>query len=348
MSVDAQRRGMLSVALAGCLGTANPCSAALAVASPTQRVSVALAARQSLCHLPLILAEQLGYFRQSGLLIDWQGQEAGAHAMARLLSGQAEVVSGTFTHLLATPHKDMGLQSFVQISRSTQLSLGISSRRSSVQPTAAALRGLRIGVSSLESATHWTTCHWLQQAGVRQDEVVFVEVGASASAADALREGLVDALCNPDPLMHWLEHRGEVRILREAHSLSSAQQLFGGAVPGVCLLARSDLLGRRPAVVQALTDGVVQALKWLRTAGPTDMLRSVPASHWMGDRAIYLGAFEKLRESFVTDGLVRENEVFNAWRAHARLSAEAVPVRLSLGRTFTNQFASKAKSRFAV
>jgi NitT/TauT family transport system substrate-binding protein len=348
VSVDAQRRGLLSTALAGCLGVAPSCRAALAVASPTQRVSLALAARASLCQLPLILAEQLGYFRQAGLLIDWQGQEAGAHALARLASGHAEVVSGAFTHLLATQHKDLGLQAFVQLGRSPQLSLGLSSRRAVGAPTPAALRGLRIGVSALESNTHWTTCHWLQQAGVRPDEVVFVEVGASASAADALREGLVDALCNPDPLMHWLEHRGEVRILREAHSLASTQQLFGGAVPGMCLLARGDFLLRRPAVVQALTDGVVQALKWLRTAGPTDILRSVPASHWMGDRAIYLGAFEKLRESFALDGLIQEEAVSNAWRVHARLSAEPVPVRLSLGRTFTNQFASRAKSRFAV
>ena len=290
---------------------------------------------------------QLGYFRQAGLAVDWQGQEAGAHAVARLVAGQAEVAAATFTHLLAAPHKDLDLQSFVQISRSPQLSLGLSSRRIGPQPAPVALRGLRIGVSSLESGTHWTTCHWLQQAGVRQDEVMFVEVGASGAAIDALREGLVDALCNPDPLMHWLEHRGEVRILREAYSLSATQQLFGGAVPGICLLARNDFLGRRPAVAQALADGVVQALKWLRTAGPTDILRHVPASHWMGDRAIYLGAFEKLREAFALDGLVREEAVSSAWRAHARMTTQPLPVRMALGRTFTNQFASRAKSRFA-
>ena len=345
--MDAQRRGMLSMVWAGCLGGMAPCQAASAVASPTLRVSIALAARQSLCHLPLILAEQLGFWRQAGLVVDWQGQEAGAHALVRLASGQADVAASAFTHLLVAPYKDQGLQSFVQLSRSPQVSLGLSNRRAWPQGSLSALRGLRIGVSALESNTHWTTCHWLQQAGVRPDEVVFVEVGTSTSVVDALREGLVDALCNPDPLMHWLEHRGEVRILREAHSLSSSQQLYGGAVAGVCLLARSDFLERKPAVVQALSDGVVHALKWLRTAGPTDILRSVPPSHWMGDRGVYLGAFEKLRGSFAVDGLLHDEAVSNAWRAHARLSGESVPVRLSLGRTFTNQFASKSKSRFA-
>ena len=88
-------------------------------------------------------------------------------------------------------------------------------------------------------------------------------------------------------------------------------------------------------------------LKWLQTAGLTDILRTVPASHWMGDRAIYLGAFEKLRESYAVDGILRSEEVMNAWRAHSRLPNGSALARVVPEKTYTNAFALKSRVRFS-
>jgi NitT/TauT family transport system substrate-binding protein len=65
----------------------------------------------------------------------------------------------------------------------------------------------------------------------------------------------------------------------------------------------------------------------------------------MGDRAIYLGAFEKLRESYAVDGLVRSEDVTHAWRVHAKLIGTYGLRQLVPERTFTNVFAQKSKSR---
>ena len=127
----------------------------------------------------------------------------------------------------------------------------------------------------------------------------------------------------------------------------STRKLMGGQVPGACLFARADFLQRQSDVAQALSDAVVHALKWLQTAGLTDILKTVPAHHWLGDRAIYLGAFEKLRESYALDGLISGDAVLNAWRAHARLPGPLGSARLPLERIYSNTFAAKSKSRFA-
>jgi NitT/TauT family transport system substrate-binding protein len=105
-------------------------------------------------------------------------------------------------------------------------------------------------------------------------------------------------------------------------------------------------LQQYPDRVQALSDGVVQALKWLQTAGLTDILRTVPASHWMGDRAIYLGAFEKLRESYAVNGMVRVEDVAHAWRVHAKLIGAFGAKQIVPERTFTNAFAQKSANRW--
>jgi NitT/TauT family transport system substrate-binding protein len=78
----------------------------------------------------------------------------------------------------------------------------------------------------------------------------------------------------------------------------------------------------------------------------TDILKTVPPTHWGGDRAIYLGAFEKLRESYALDGLIASEAVVNAWRAHTRLPGRLNNARLTVGQIYTNTLALKSKNRF--
>lgn len=343
---DWHRRSLLLAAMGSLAGAHAAVSPASELARSLPRVKIALAASQSLYHLPLTLAEQLGYFRQAGVQVEWQMHEAGAKALNSVLGGQADVVAGAYEHLFGLHQKGLNFQSFVQISRTPQVSLGGSLRSGVSWRSFADIRGARLGVSALDSTTYWMACHWLLANGLRLDDVVFVEVGSSPGVMDALRSGAIDALCNPDPVMHWLEQRSDVRLLGETRTLVSTRKLMGGAVPGASLLASADFLERFPERAQSLSDAVVHALKWMQTAGLTDILKAVPASHWMGDRAAYLGAFEKLRESYAVDGLVRKDEVFNAWRAHTRLMDRATPLRVVSERTFTNVFAQKSKSRF--
>lgn len=311
-----------------------------------QRIRVALAARYSLFHLPLTLADQLGYLRKSGWSVEWLPQESGAQALAQLQSGQADVLSGSFEHAFATADKGAAPQAFFMFARTPQISLGLSTRQSLQAYGAAALRGSRIGISARHSGTHWVASQWVHQMGLLPDEVQYVEVGSATAAVEALRSGQIDLLCNPEPQMTGLELRGELVLVAETRSLSGTRKLFGGLVPGSCLLTRPEVLQRQPAMVQALCDGMVLALKWLRTAGPTDILRTVPSPYWMGDRAVYLGALERLREAFFTDGQIDGEAVMLAWRHHQRL---LTPGRSGPppGRAYTNEFAQKSRQRLA-
>ncbi len=345
-SAQASRRSLLLAAVSTLAATQAPAARASEVGRALPRVRLALAASQSLYHLPLTLADRLGFFRQAGVQLEWLPQESGAKALSLALSGQADVVAGAYEHLFGLHLKGLQYQSFVQISRTPQVSLGGSTRGGMAWRTGADIRGVRLGISALDSTTHWTACQWLLRQGLSGEDVVFVPVGSSQGVIEALRSGNIDALCNPDPVMHWLEQKNDIRLLGDARTLQGTRQLMGGAVPGASLLAHVDFLQQNPDRVQALSDGVVQALKWLQTAGLTDILRTVPASHWMGDRAIYLGAFEKLRESYAVNGLVRGEDVAHAWRLHSKLMGAFGPKQMVPERTFTNAFAQKSASRW--
>lgn len=344
--MDRRRRQVLSMALAtGSVASWATSSGGAAPITP-QQVTVALTARNSLYHLPLVLAERLGYFRQQGLQVHLVSHDSGSAGLASVLQGKADVLAGAFEHLFELQRKGHFFQAFVQMTGTPMVSLGVSTVRAAPRSWQD-LKSARIGVSALESATHWMSSLWLLHHGLQPRDVQFVEVGTSAAALGSLWEGQVDALCNPDPVMHWLEQRGEIRLIAEARTPAGAQQIAGGPLPGGCLMAREEFLMRHPQAATALADGVMQALRWLQTAGPTDLFKTVPVAPWITDRAVYLGALDKLRDAYARDGLIQEDAVFNAWRLHARVAAQAPSSRNLLARTFTNAFVARSRARSA-
>jgi len=334
--MDGGRRQWLAMAVAAGGAACWPARA-------SQQIVVALGARHSLYHLPLLLAERLGFFRQQGLQVQLVPHESGQAALQSVLKGQADVLAGAFEHVFELQRQGQFFQAFVQMANTPMLSLGVSTVR--VAPRSwQDMKSARIGVSALDSATHWMSGLWLLRNGLQMQDVQFVEVGTSASALGALWEGQIDALCNPDPVMHWLEQRGEVRLIAEARTASGAQQLAAGPLPGGCLMAKDEFLQRHPQVTMALTEAVVQALRWLHTAGPTDLFKTVPVAPWITDRAVYLAAFSKLRDAYARDGLVQEDAVSNAWRMHVRVSSQTPASRQLLARSYTNAFVARTRT----
>ena len=113
-----------------------------------------------------------------------------------------------------------------------------------------------------------------------------------------------------------------------------------------CALPISEFLQKNPNTAQALANAIVRGLKWLQTAGPGDIIKAVPESYFLGDRGIYLASFNKVREAFALDGLVPEEGAKNALRVLASIDSGVSADKIALGRTYTNEFARKAKDKF--
>ena len=78
------------------------------------------------------------------------GESAGAHAVASLVSGKADVAAGAFEHVFNASLQNHKHQAFVLMGRSPQVSMGISVRLSHVK-SLAELKGARVGVTSANS-----------------------------------------------------------------------------------------------------------------------------------------------------------------------------------------------------
>jgi NitT/TauT family transport system substrate-binding protein len=124
-----------------------------------------------------------------------------------------------------------------------------------------------------------------------------------------------------------LEFRAQIRVIADARCAAPSSSIVGRCRAAACTRRRASVL-RYPNTVQALANAIVRALKWLQTAGPSDIVRAVPESAMSGDRAIYLSALDKVREAFSPDGLISEPAVMTAHE----LVARHVPRRPRSGR----------------
>ena len=310
------------------------------------KVAIAVGGKAAFYYLPLTIAEQLGYFRNEGLDVEISDFAGGSRALQAVVGGSADVVSGAYEHTINLQSKNQMFQSFVLQGRAPQIAMGISTKAMPGYRSAADLRGRKIGVSAPGSSTNMVANLVLSRAGLKATDVSYVGVGTAAGALSALRSGQIDAICNTDPVMTMLEQKGEVRIISDTRTLKGTHEVFGGPMPAACLYAPAEFVQKNPNTCQALANAIVHGLKWLQTAGPSDIIKTVPEGYLLGDRALYLASFNKVREAISLDGLLPEDGARTAVRALASFEPGVKPEKIDLAKTYTNEFARRAKEKF--
>jgi NitT/TauT family transport system substrate-binding protein len=311
-----------------------------------KQVSIAVGGKAAFYYLPLTIAEQLGYFKAEGLDVEISDFAGGAKALQALIGGSADVVSGAFEHTINMQAKNQHIMSFVLQGRAPQIALGVSTKTMPGYRSLKDLKGKKIGVSAPGSSTNMVANLVLSRAGVKPSEVSFVGVGTSAGAIAALRSGQIDAICNTDPVMTMLEQKGDVKIVTDTRTLKGTNEVFGGLMPAACLYAHTEFVQKNPKTCQALANAIVHGLKWLQTAGPSDIIKTVPESYLLGDRGLYLASFNQIREAISLDGVLPDDGPRTALKALASFDHSIKADKIDLSKTYTNEFARRAKERY--
>jgi NitT/TauT family transport system substrate-binding protein len=345
MKTNVTRRTFAAgVALAACAVGAPALRAQPKLEKP--KIALAVGGKSAFYYLPLTISEQLGYFRAEGLDVEISDFAGGARSLQALMGGSADVVNGAYEHTINMQAKNQFIQEFVLMGRAPQISMGVSTKAMPNYKGLQDLRGKRIGVSAPGSSTNMVANLVLSRAGIRATDVSYVGVGTSAGAIAAVRSGQIDAICNTDPVMTMLEQKGEVKIVSDTRTLKGTHDVFGGLMPAACFYAHAEFVKANPNTCQALANAVVRGLKWLQTAGPSDIIKTVPENYLLGDRALYLASFNKIREAIALDGLITEDGAKTALKALASFEPSVHPDKIDLARTYTNEFARRAKDKY--
>ncbi len=316
-------------------------AAPLASAAPEKpEIKLAVGGRATLYYLPLALAERLGYFRDEGLEVEVNDFPGGAKALQALIGGSADVVSGGYEHTIQMQAKGQKLQAFV-LQGHAALALGLVKGKFATYAGPRDLKGRKIGVTAPGSSTHMLLNHLLATAQLKPEDVSAIGVGTGATAVGAARAGSIDALANVEPAIVMLERSGDLKIVHETFTEVGSRAVFGGPMPSACLYAKTDFIRANPGTIQALTNAVVRALRWLNKATVDDVMKVVPPEYTLGDRAAYVAALTRLKPVYSKDGLISPVGADLSLRVVGADDPSVRSAKISLPDTFTNAFAQK-------
>ena len=340
------RRTVLKTLLAAPAAIALP-RLAFAQGKPEKsKLTIAVGGKNLFYYLPLTIAEQLGYFKDEGLQVEIPDFAGGAKALQALVGGSADVVSGAYEHTINMQAKNQPIMSVVLQGRAPQIVMAVSTKTMPGYKSLADLKGKKIGVTAPGSSTNMMANFVLAKGGLKPTDVSFIGVGASSGAIAAVKSGQVDAIANLDPVITMLQRDNLIKVVADTRTLKDTQAVYGGPMPAACLYTPVKFVQDNPGTTQALANAMVRALRWLQKAGPSDIVKTVPDSYLLGDRALYLAAWERVREAISPDGLMPEAGPATALRMLQTFEDSLKDKPIDLGKTYTNNFARKAAAKY--
>jgi len=338
------RRLRQTIAALACIAASATASGQTAL--ERKEVHIAVGGKSALYYLPLTIAEQLSYFKDEGLEIKISDFAGGAQSLRAVVGGSADVVAGAYEHTINMQAQKQALVAFVQMGRLPQISVGIAAGRAASYRSPKDLKGLKVGVSAPGSSTNILFNYFISRDGLKPNDVAVIGVGLGASAVAALKSGQVDVISNTDPVMTKLEQDGAIKIIADWRTVRGTEETFGGQLPAGSLYAPTKFVKENPNTVQALTNAIVRADKWVANASASDVVKVVPESYLLGDRALYLFAYGKVKEAFSKDGVISDTGARATLKILAAYNPNIKPDEIKLGETYTNAFVKNANAKY--
>ncbi len=327
------------LAVAGC---AFALPAAAQARAPLTKVHIGVGGKDALYYLPLTITEQLGYFKDAGLDVTISDFQGGSKTMQALVGGSIDVASGAYEHTITVQPKGQDIIAFVAQGRYPGYAFGIVKSKAANYKSPKDLKGMKIGVTAPGSGTQNFVEYLLDKNGMSKSDVSFIGVGASSVALTAVRTGQIEAISNIDPVMTELEMSGDVTIVLDTRTTKGTLDLFGSPMPAATLYSTREFIDKNPKTIQALTDAMVRALLWIQKATPEDVARVVPPRYLERNRALYLAAFEKVRDGISPDGMFPRDGVENTLKMLQTFNPEVAAARIRIDDTYTNRFVERA------
>lgn len=136
--------------------------------------------------------KQLGWFKREGLNVNLLKANGSTAALQAVASGSADIAYASSLNIAAAIDKGVPVKAFAGITVQWPYFIGVPPN--SAIKKIADLKGKRVGVISLASASYADLKANLKIAGLAESDVTVVPVGAGARAAAALKNDQVDAI----------------------------------------------------------------------------------------------------------------------------------------------------------
>ena len=268
----------------------------------TPRVRFAVGGKAGIFYLPVTVTERLGYFKEAGLDIEISDLASGARALQALIGGSADVGTGTFDHTVQMQAKGQPIIAVLQYGRFAGLVLATIASKNVAYASPRDLKGLRIGVTSPGSATHFMAAYMMVRSGLAATDASFIGTGTTSTAVAAARRGEIDAIVSSDPMLSLMLADGLIKLAADGRTAAGTEAIYGGPYPGGIVYATPSFIERNPRTMQAIVTAFSRALAWIDKSTPEEIVKLMPADYSMGNPAVYLAAIAASKPMFSADG----------------------------------------------
>lgn len=287
------------------------------------------------------------YFEQEGLTIDSTAFASGTAALQSLVGGSADVVEGAYEHTLRMQTKGINLTCLVPYGRYPGNVLVVRKSEADKIRKIADLRGKKIGVSAPGSSTHNYVAGLMQRAGVPWKDASYISIGTGPSAVAAMKSGgELDALVNLDPAINALVEGGDAVILSDSRTAEGTHDAFGGGYLADCLMVKTEFLKANPNTSQAITNAIVHAMQWLKTASIDDIMKSLPPAYYKSDEKLYRMSLQNNLSAFQWDGLVTPEAAQNVLDSISVLDPVLKQAKIDFSLTYDNKLIETALKKY--
>jgi NitT/TauT family transport system substrate-binding protein len=242
--------------------------------------------------------------------------------------------------------RKLNFEAFVLTGAAPQITIAISSKLADKYKSPKDLKGLKVGVSAPGSSTNMVINYFLAQGGLKPTDVAIIGIGTGgATVIAAVEQGRVDLISQTDPAVTMLERSGKVKVIAETRTPEGTAKIFGGPMPAASLYAPVEFVRKNPNTVQGLTNATVRTLVWMQQASPQQILNTVPEEYLLGDKALYLFAYNNVKAAYSKDGYFSDAGARTTLKALASFNPSVKPQEIDLARTYTNGFVKKAHAK---
>jgi len=307
-------------------------------------LKLGIANKAHLYYLPVTIAERRGHFTDYGLAIAMSDFEGGGQSFDALLAGSVDIAAGAYEHILRAHAMGHDVRAVIELGRFPGVVLAVG--KNEAFKSYADLKGLKIGVTAPNSSSHFFVLYLMARAGLAPNDASFIGVGGGEQAVNAMMTGEINAISNFDPVITRLQQDGTARIVTDTRFPRVNYEIFGGTNPAAVLYAKNEFIATNPATMQALVNAFYKTLRWIATATTDEIVNTVPADYFLGDRAIYVKALKANLLIYSRTGIITRQGMNSALKMMAAFDPDLKDKKIDLQKTFNDRFIKRATVLF--
>lgn len=296
-----------------------------------------------LYYLPLTIAEQKGFFKEEGLDVTINDFAGGSKSLQALIGGSVDVVTGAYEHTIRMQHKGQDIVAVCDLGRFPGIVIAVRKDLAAEIKSVADLKGRKMGVTAPGSSTALMLQYALQKNGLKGDDVAVIGIGGGASAVAAIKKGEIDGLSHLDPVIAQLQFEGDIALLLDTRTEAGTRALFGGPNPAATVYVQRSFADANPVTTQRIVNAFMKALKWIGEAKPEDVAAAVPQEYLLGNKDLYMQAFQNSKEMYSPDGMVTKEGYDSMMAVLKELDPELANAEVPYEKTFDSKFVQAAK-----